>query len=276
MIGASVPSVGALVALLLGTAIAAEETQDKWEATYVTDVWGDPSGVDLISHGHWHERGNAESDDPLLVLRCRKGKPLSMHVDWRQTLSPSGLLAYEVRGGPRLHTRTRTNDRHLVMFFLDPAAFLGNIEGHTHVAVFSESGSQPLSARFYVEDLGPAVRERCDASVQLTWADDPDEEPPGQTPIYVTGDVVPPQALHQPEAIYTPEAKRARIQGVVILQATISEVGEVTNVKVLKGLSHGLTETAVAALKQSRFEPATRKGVPVAVYYNQTVSFQLQ
>lgn len=266
----------ALVLTAFGSAIAQQSVDDRWEATIAADIWGDPTGLDLISHGHWHERGKAPSDDPILVFRCRKGKPLSAHVDWRQSLSPGGPLAYEVRGGPRLHTRVRTSERRLVMFILEPQAMLKTIAGHTHVAVFSDNGGLPLSARFFVKDIGVEVSERCDPTAQLELGAEGTTEPTTTEPIYVTGDITKPVQIKQVEPEYTDAAKRERIQGVVILQAVINETGDVENVKVLKSLPHGLAEAAVDALKRSKFRPATRNGVPVAVYYNSTVLFQLQ
>jgi periplasmic protein TonB len=102
----------------------------------------------------------------------------------------------------------------------------------------------------------------------------PEPEPTG--PIYVTGDVQKPEKLSSPPPVYTEIARKARIQGVVIVQAIIDENGDVTNVSVLKGLPMGLSEAAEAAVKQWKFKPATLHGKPVAVYFNLTVNFQLQ
>jgi protein TonB len=102
----------------------------------------------------------------------------------------------------------------------------------------------------------------------------PEPEPTG--PIHVTGDVQKPEKLNAPPPQYTEIARKARIQGVVILQAIIDEQGNVTNVTVLKGLPMGLSEAAEAAVKQWQFKPATLNGKPVAVYFNLTVNFQLQ
>ncbi len=106
----------------------------------------------------------------------------------------------------------------------------------------------------------------------------PDAPPPPEPegPIWVTGDVTDPEKLNAVNPQYTEIARKARIQGVVVLQATIDKNGDITDVKVLKGLAMGLSEAAVAAVTQWKFKPATLNGKPVAVYYNLTVNFQLQ
>jgi protein TonB len=95
-------------------------------------------------------------------------------------------------------------------------------------------------------------------------------------PIHVGGSVLAPVKIYDPKPLYSEVARKARIQGVVILQAVIDRQGNVTDVKVLKGLPFGLTEGAVEAVRQWKFEPATLNGKPVAVYYNLTVNFSLQ
>ncbi len=93
---------------------------------------------------------------------------------------------------------------------------------------------------------------------------------------HVSGDVRPPRKIMAPQPHYTVKARKKRIQGVVIVQTVIDKEGNVTDVKVLKGLPHGLTETAVEAISRWKFEPATFNGEPVNVYYNLTVNFRLE
>ncbi len=95
-------------------------------------------------------------------------------------------------------------------------------------------------------------------------------------PIHVGGDVKAPEKINAPEPQYTEIARKARVQGVVIVQAIIDKEGNVTNVKVLKGLPMGLSEEATRAIQQWKFKPATLNGKPVDVYYNLTVNFRLQ
>jgi protein TonB len=102
----------------------------------------------------------------------------------------------------------------------------------------------------------------------------PPAEPEG--PIMVGGDVKAPIKEYAPPPQYTEIARKARIQGVVIVQAIVTKEGDVQDVKVLKGLPMGLDAAAAEAVKKWKFKPATLNGKPVDVYYNLTVNFTLQ
>ena len=126
------------------TWVEAQKVVEKWEATYALDIWGDPTGIDLISHGHWHQRGSTESDDPLFVVRCRKGKPVTAHVDWRQLVPPGdSALHYEVRGGPRIMAQGWGSQRGFVLEIVDVEALLTRLERHSHVAFLVRIGAEP-------------------------------------------------------------------------------------------------------------------------------------
>ena len=94
-------------------------------------------------------------------------------------------------------------------------------------------------------------------------------------PVPVRGDIRPPIAIDTTPANYTEQARREQIEGVVILETVIEKDGTVSEVEVLKGLPHGLSEAAAAAIRQWRFEPATKAGEPIAVSYYLTVDFRL-
>lgn len=99
-------------------------------------------------------------------------------------------------------------------------------------------------------------------------------QPAGKA-LFVKGDVQAPRKIQAAPPSYTEAARKEGIEGVVILRALINERGSVEDVEVLRGLPLGLSETAIAALKQWTFEPATLEGEPVAVYYNLTFRFRL-
>ncbi len=131
------------------------------------------------------------------------------------------------------------------------------------------SGKEP-------DDESPArrVAQAAERAMRVGNDESPPPEPDG--PIHIVGDATDPVKVHEVKPQYTEIARKARIEGVVILQATIDRNGDVTDVKVLKGLGLGLSEAAAAAVRQTKFRPATLNGKPVGVYYNLTVNFQLQ
>lgn len=100
-------------------------------------------------------------------------------------------------------------------------------------------------------------------------------QPAGRA-LFVKGDVQHPRKINAVPPQYTEEARKEGVQGVVVLLATINEQGLVDDIEVVKGLSLGLTENAIEALKQWTFEPATLDGEPVAVFYNLTFNFRLE
>lgn len=98
----------------------------------------------------------------------------------------------------------------------------------------------------------------------------------GEGPFNVGGDITPPVKIHDPQPGYTEEARMARIQGIVLLQAVLDPQGNVTRLQVLKGLPLGLTESALETVAQWKYKPATRDGKPVAVYLHLAISFSIQ
>lgn len=99
---------------------------------------------------------------------------------------------------------------------------------------------------------------------------------PAAKALFVKGDVQHPRKISAPHPMYTEVARKERLQGIVILQALINEQGLVEEIEVVKEMPLGLTETALEALRQWTFEPATLDGEPVAVFYNLTFNFRLQ
>jgi protein TonB len=69
------------------------------------------------------------------------------------------------------------------------------------------------------------------------------------------------------EGKYNDDALTAAIEGVVVLDLIVDEHGRARDITVVSGLSHGLTETAIAALKACTFTPGEKDGqsVPVRV-----------
>lgn len=104
----------------------------------------------------------------------------------------------------------------------------------------------------------------------------PEPEPVVEGPVRVGGKITAPRCIHRVEPRYTEIARKARIQGPVILEATIDRDGSVINLRSLRGLPMGLTEEAIRAVSQWRYEPTLLGEEPVQVLMTVTVNYRLQ
>jgi protein TonB len=91
----------------------------------------------------------------------------------------------------------------------------------------------------------------------------------------VGGGVSAPKLIYRPEPEYSEEARKAKYQGVVVIDCTVGPDGRVREMRVSKSLGMGLDEKAMEALKQWKFEPARKDGQPVAVLVSIEVNFRL-
>jgi TonB family protein len=84
-----------------------------------------------------------------------------------------------------------------------------------------------------------------------------------------------PVLLWKNEPEFSEEARRAKIQGTVMLRIEIDQRGQVRNVSVTHGLGLGLDERAIDAVRHWRFRPATRNGKPAVSSALVEVNFRL-
>ncbi len=85
----------------------------------------------------------------------------------------------------------------------------------------------------------------------------------------------PVEILEKPRPTYTQEARRAAIEGEVLLEVLFDASGKARVSRILRGLGHGLDEQAAVAAERIRFRPATRGGAPVDSSVVVHVVFQL-
>jgi len=71
-------------------------------------------------------------------------------------------------------------------------------------------------------------------------------------------------------------ARRARIEGKVILQAVVDKEGNVNEVTVLSSSNPMFNDSAIEAVKQRKYKPALQNGRPVAIYFTIRVDFRLR
>jgi TonB family protein len=96
------------------------------------------------------------------------------------------------------------------------------------------------------------------------------EEGPG-----TTGEILVPTLIKRVDPVYPETARKAGIQGVVLLEATTDEKGDVVKVRVLKSIPE-LDQAAIEALKQWKYEPFLIEGKPKGVVFTVTIKFALR
>jgi TonB family protein len=101
------------------------------------------------------------------------------------------------------------------------------------------------------------------------------QQGPRPRDVYRPGpDIKPPKVTKKQPAGYTREAFYARIQGKVVCEVIVDELGKPVYVSVLSPLGFGLDERAQAAVRRWSFAAGTKDGQPVKVATTVEVSFR--
>ena len=106
--------------------------------------------------------------------------------------------------------------------------------------------------------------------------DTPEPPPPAVVrPVRPGGNISAPTRLSYVNPIYPNIAIAAKIDGTVILEATIDETGVVRDVTVLRSIPL-LDQAAIEAVKKWRYTPTRLNGVAVPILLTVTVTFALR
>jgi len=99
---------------------------------------------------------------------------------------------------------------------------------------------------------------------------------------HIGGNVKPPRAISSPQPAFDESQEKLREAnagkkvvngGSVLLLIVVGGDGSVRSIKVLQSLNRDLDAKATDAVKSWKFEPGTKKGVPVAVEMGVQVDF---
>jgi protein TonB len=91
----------------------------------------------------------------------------------------------------------------------------------------------------------------------------------------VGGGVSAPKVIYEPDPEYSEEARKAKYQGVCVVQLVVGTDGRPHDIKVQRSLGLGLDEKAIEAVNLWKFEPGMKDGNPVATIINVEVQFRL-
>jgi TonB family protein len=96
-----------------------------------------------------------------------------------------------------------------------------------------------------------------------------------EEPVRAVDDIKPPKLIKKVEPFYPESARKAGIEGTVILEATTDIYGKVKKVEILRSIPE-LDKAAMDAVKQWVYEPKIIEGKPRGVIFTVTVVFKLK
>ena len=98
--------------------------------------------------------------------------------------------------------------------------------------------------------------------------------PPAQPPIRLHSGIRAPQRVVYLTPVYPAAARLARVEGMVIIEATIDERGNVARAQLLRSIPL-LDDAALTAVRQWKFTPTLLNGIAVPIVMTVTVNFKL-
>ena len=150
----------------------------------------------------------------------------------------------------------------------DYSSILGKLKAGQEYEVEVLRAGQRLTLKVTPTRSGPA-QAPAESSTQSTFDADPvlfpsdTRDPPEK--VFAGKDVDQrAQILSKPAPMYTEEARKNVVSGTVVLKAVLRSSGQVTHIRVIKGLPNGLTEQAIAAARRVKFTPAIKAGRAVS------------
>ena len=100
------------------------------------------------------------------------------------------------------------------------------------------------------------------------------EEVFSQGPVRAKGDIKPPKLIKMVQPVYPERARKAGIEGAVVIEARADEAGRVADARILKSIPE-LDQAAVDAVRQWTYEPLVVENKLRSVIFTVTVAFRL-
>ncbi|OFW40683.1 MAG: hypothetical protein A3F70_09275 [Acidobacteria bacterium RIFCSPLOWO2_12_FULL_67_14] len=139
----------------------------------------------------------------------------------------------------------------------------------------SGRGGKVVSGGFDAGGGGGSKAAAPAGAVKTVDFDTPQAAQTGRQAIRQAPTELPLEILSKPTPAYTDEARAMKIEGEVVLDVEFGAAGDVRVLRVVRGLGHGLDESAMRAVQSIRFKPALRNGQPVETRTTLNIIFRL-
>jgi TonB family protein len=207
----------------------------------------------------------------VLDISAPTSLPPATVVDGQTLLGTMQIAGLEAWGQRTLKTTTRPDGSTLIQdrelwtsthYRMPVMQVMRREHSKTTQIVASFSPAEPDPALFQIPQ-----------GFAITNAPPAAEPAPGT--FRIGGNVSPPIVLKSAGPEFSEQARKKKVSGDVLVHLIVNEQGLPQDVKVVRGLGMGLDEKAIEAVKQYKFRPALRDGVPVKVELNIDVNFQI-
>jgi TonB family protein len=223
----------------------------------------------------WSETGQTQAVRELLA------GPQQVDVDYRDAHGWTALM-YALKGGhddivkllvdAGANVRLKNNDEESALHI---AAKNGRTEATrllldsgADITTYDATGRTPLyraieNKQADIIELLQAAAQELANQTRLAEESQPKEE------------TIPPEIVARVPAEYTETARAQGIEGTVVLMVLVRRDGSVGDISISKSLEESLDQSALAAVKEWEFVPATRGGRAVEVVVQIEIEFKL-
>ncbi|MGH9937113.1 MAG: TonB family protein, partial [Blastocatellia bacterium] len=255
-------------------------------ALYEAAESGDIADINELLNAGANVNCALDGDGSPLIGAARKGRLAAVRLLLDRGANPN--MAVSGDGNP-LIMAAREGHAEVVLLLLDRGAIIDQMvpgdenaliqasgEGHDRLVRILVARGADVNARAWAErEFGPPngewrtplsmARKRgreLVVSILLAAGAQGDSATDAILPVSISRR---PTILYREKAQYTQEARDNNIEGTVVLQVVFGVDSQIKDIKVVRELPHGLTESAIEAAKKIRFEPAMKEGQPVSV-----------
>lgn len=227
----------------------------------------------------------AKSDVNIVILDACRSNPFARSFrsttnGLAQMEAPSGtLIAYATAPGSVANDGTQRNGiytQELLKVMLVPDLSIEEVFKRVRISVRSLTGNKqtPWEASSLVTDFSfspvaptsGAGMGSGSGSVRPVPSASPDTPTVDYDRTFSQKEVdQKPLVTSKPKPVYTDAGRQNQVQGVVRVRLTLTAKGTVEHVTVVEGLPYGLSERAIQAALQIKFQPAIKDGRPVSV-----------
>ena len=151
---------------------------------------------------------------------------------------------------------------------------INNLNAAPIVAPDRITPERPVEPDLSFQDANPIGVVDGIGNIETVIAPPPVVKAAPPEPVRVGGAIRQPQRVRDVQPVYPPIAQSARIQGIVIIEATIGADGQIVNARILRSVPL-LDQAALDAVRQWQYTPTLLNGVPVPVIMTVTVAFTL-